>query len=178
MRLNTQMKSTFLKPAYDWFAMAYFLPSQKQHNLAFSSAAKPLVRAGLRVIPLESSSIPPELSALPPESSAITHEQPDLNLYVEWSQLPPALQLELENITLAVSKQKRVSPDLLKTTILALRAGRYMGRRVLAHLLNRNYDDLMKRTLAPLVESGQLQPAFPSSSNPKQAYMTKPHTID
>ena len=158
--------------------MVYFLPWQKQHNVAFSFEATPLTSAGLGGIPPESSSIPPELSALPPESSAITHEQPDLNLYVEWSQLPPALQSELENIALAVSKQKRVSPDLLKTTILALCAGRYLGRRVLAHLLNRNYDDLMKRTLAPLVESGQLQPAFPSSSNPKQAYTTKPNTID
>lgn len=47
-----------------------------------------------------------------------------------------------------------------------------LGRRVLAHVLNRNPDDLLKRTLNPLVDEGRLKTAFLSRSDPRQAYTT------
>ena len=98
-------------------------------------------------------------------------------LYLELSQLSDELRLELNAIAQAVCERKRVSPELLRTTILKLCQGRYLGRRVLAQLLNRNFDDLLKRTLSPLVEEDLLKTAFPSSSDPRQAYTSCSETV-
>jgi ATP-dependent DNA helicase RecG len=54
--------------------------------------------------------------------------------------------------------------------VLALCRGQYLGTRVLARLLSRDPDDLRKRTLNPMVKDGLLQPAFPASRDPRQAY--------
>jgi hypothetical protein len=43
---------------------------------------------------------------------------------------------------------------------------------VLAQLLGRNPDDLLKRTLNPMVLAGKLKTAFQSTSDPRQAYTT------
>lgn len=142
--------------------MVYFLPWQRGATL-FEGAA------GVGLAP-ESVPIPPELGVIPPQLATIPPELP--TLYLEWSQLDVEVQDELEELARPVSERKRVAPELLRTTILELCQGRYLGRRVLAHLLNRNPDDLLKRTLNPLVEAGQLKPAFPSSSDPRQAYTT------
>ena len=116
----------------------------------------------------------PELNALPPELSSIPPELP--TLFLEWSQLSDELKDELKIIAQDVSERTRVAPELLRPTILKLCQGRYLGRRVLAQLLSRNPDDLLKRTLNPLVEEGLLKTAFPSSSDPRQAYTTSRET--
>lgn len=105
--------------------------------------------------------MPQKLSAIPPELPT---------LYLEWSQLSDELQHELKTIAQAVCESKRVAPELLRTTILKLCQSRYLGRRVLTQLLSRNQDDLLKRTLNPLVNENLLKTAFPSSSDPRQAY--------
>ena len=70
-----------------------------------------------------------------------------------------------------VREKRRVSPEVMQQAVLNLCQGRFLGRRVLAHLLARNADDLLKRILNPMVQAKTLIPAFASTSNPKQAYM-------
>jgi hypothetical protein len=113
-------------------------------------------------------SIPPELQALPPELQILAPVSSCP--YMDWADLPPELQEALAALARPISQHPRVKPDLLQSVILLLCEGRYLGRRVLAHLLNRNTDDLLKRTLNPMVKAGQLQPAFASASDPRQAY--------
>ena len=149
--------------------MVYFLPWQDRQGVTlFESEDAPLSLSELGVKPPELSAIPPELSAIPPELSAIPPELP--TLFLEWSQLSDELKDELKIIAQVIRERKRVAPELMKATILSLCKGRYLGRRVLAQLLNRNPDDLLKRILNPLVEEGLLKTAFPSSSDPRQAY--------
>ena len=133
----------------------YFLPWQDRQgsSLFETEVAQPTAQGG----------VPPELSAIPPELPT---------LYLEWSQLSDELQHELKVIAQAVCVHPRVTSDVLRTTILKLCQGRYLSRRVLAQLLSRNQDDLLKRTLNPLVDANLLKAAFPSSSDPRQAYTT------
>ena len=148
--------------------MVYFLPWQNRQSMAMFESE------GGAPIPQEPGGKPPELSAKPPELSAKPQEP--ITLYLEWSQLGGALQCELKALAQPVSERKRVAPMLLQTTIVNLCQGRYLGRRVLAHLLKRNPDDLLKRMLNPLVEKGRLKMAFPSSSDPRQAYTSHNET--
>ena len=150
--------------------MIYFLPWQKQREDALFDLRMGVAGAGRSAaIPLELGSIPPELSSIPPELSSIPPELPPQ--YLEWNDLPLELQSELVELATSVRAKRRVSPEQLQRTILALCDGRYLGRRVLAYLLDRNPDDLHKRTLNPMVAAKVLTPAFASASNPKQAYM-------
>jgi len=148
--------------------MVYFLPWQGAHG------ASPFENdMGAPLLP-EQGKVPPELNTIPPELSAIPPERPAL--YLEWSQLGDELQNELMRLAQPVSARKRAAPGVLHATILTLCQGRYLGRRVLAQLLKRNPDDLLKRTLNPLVEQNRLKPAFPSGSDPRQAYTTVSET--
>ena len=136
--------------------MVYFLPWQKQREDALFDLRMGVSATG------RNTAIPPELSAIPPEL---------LPQYLDWKDLPPVLQTELVDLAAPISAKRRVSPEQLQQTILALCEGRYLGRRVLAHLLGRNQDDLLKRTLNPMVTARLLIPAFAAANNPKQAYM-------
>jgi ATP-dependent DNA helicase RecG len=150
--------------------MVYFLPWQKQREDALFDLRMGVAGiAGSGTIPPELGSIPPELYTIPPELGTIPPELPPQ--YLEWNDLPPELQSELLALAEPIRAKPRVPPELLKQTILALCDGRYLGRRVLAYLLERNADDLLKRTLTPMVTAKMLKPAFASSRNPKQAYM-------
>ncbi len=138
--------------------MVYFLPWQDRRFMTLFEGRG-------------ASSLSPELGVISPELGAIS---PELGpLYLEWPQLSNVLQQYLEEIAQPVSTRKRVAPELLRTTILALCNGQYLGRRVLAQLLNRHPDDLLKRFLNPLVDQQLLKSAFPSSSDPRQAYTTQ-----
>jgi ATP-dependent DNA helicase RecG len=148
--------------------MVYFLPWLDRQGVSIFESEVPPPSSLLASIPPELSIKPPELTAIPPELASIPPGFP--NLYLEWSQLSDELQRELKTIAQVVREHKRVSPELLRATILKLCQGRYLGRRVLAQVLKRNQDDLLKRTLNPLVAESQLKTAFPSSSDPRQAY--------
>lgn len=155
--------------------MVYFLPWQQPDAGAFFDRAAESGDAAMPLsIPPELGVIPPELRAIPPELGAIA---PELSgPYIDWADVPPALQATLTELAMPVSQHPRVKPDLLQDTVLRLCDGRYLGRRVLAHLLSRNPDDLLKRTLNPMVEAGQLRPAFASGSDPRQAYTASMRT--
>jgi ATP-dependent DNA helicase RecG len=144
--------------------MFYVLPWQDRQRVSVFDGASD----GSVPLPPELGSLPPELSSEPPQLDAIPPELPPL--YLDWSQLGEDLQRELRLSAQPVSGRERVASDILHATIITLCQGRYLGRRVLAQLLNRNPDDLLKRTLNPLVSEGRLKTAFPSSSDPRQAY--------
>ena len=148
--------------------MRYLLPWQEsQAKTLFSDEMTLSLTPELSTVTPVLGQIPPELSAIPPELGP---------LYLEWSQLSDALRQDLMRIAEPVCERKRVAPELLRQTILQLCSGRYLGRRILAQLLNRNPDDLLKRSLNPLVDKQLLKSAFHSSSDPRQAYTTRVRT--
>ena len=141
--------------------MVYFLPWQKQSAILLFDAGDQLREA-------DSPVISPELSAITPELSAITPELTGPHL--DWSALLPELQTMLVEMALPVSKRTRVPPSVLQETVLRLCGGRYLGLRVLAKVLQRDPDDLRKRTLIPMVKAGALKTAFTALNDPRQAY--------
>ena len=141
--------------------MVYFLPWQKQCAILLFDAGDQLREA-------DSPVISPELSAITPELSAITPELTGPHL--DWSALLPELQTMLVEMALPVSKRTRVPPSMLQETVLRLCGGRYLGLRVLAKVLQRDPDDLRKRTLIPMVKAGALKTAFTALNDPRQAY--------
>lgn len=147
--------------------MVYFLPGQRR---GAASAFQELGAAlgGLDESP-ELGAKPPELSRKPPELGELP---PELLIYQEWAAVPDVLQRELLALAGPVAMTKHAKAELMRGTVLALCSGRFLGLRVLAHLLGRNPDDLRKRTLTPLVQAGALQTAYPSPRDPRQAYST------
>ena len=141
--------------------MVYFLPWQKQCAILLFDAGDQLREADSPVISPELSAITPELSAITPELTAP---------HLDWSALLPELQTMLVEMALPVSKRTRVPPSVLQETVLRLCDGRYLGLRVLAKVLQRDPDDLRKRTLIPMVKAGALKTAFTALNDPRQAY--------
>lgn len=155
--------------------MVYRVPWQKQTSpILFDPGDQVAGPSGTFAIPPELSPIPPEIGAIPPELGAIPPEQvqkaSEVTVYLAWAEVPAELQTALSAIAQPVSQTRRAAPDVLASTVCSLCTGRYLGRIVLAHLLNRNPDDLLKRILNPMVESGVLKTAYPATSNPRQAY--------
>jgi hypothetical protein len=97
--------------------------------------------------------VPPELAAIPSELVAVSLE-------------------------LGVSGQGRVAPAVLRETILALCTNRLLGLRVLAQALRRDPDDLRKLTLTPMVKEGALRTAYPSMTDPRQAYTASTNSAE
>jgi len=118
-------------------------------------------------LPPELGSIPPELGSIPPE---LTPQTSEVATYLSWNDVPVQLQDQLSELARPVSQAPRVQPQTLRAVVQRLCSGRYLGRHVLAHLLERNADDLLKRTLTPMVEAGLLKPAYAASRDPRQAY--------
>ena len=145
-------------------------PEQTLMELRMASLLPAEVMRELAPMPPQLDPIPPQLSALPPE--LVGKPGDPASLYTDWAQLSVAEQQALMAAVQPIRGKKRVSPTLMEATVLDLCEGRYLGRRVLAFILNRNADDLLKRTLNPLVTAGKLKIAFPSSSDPRQAYTT------
>lgn len=150
--------------------MVYFLPWQKAREDALFDLRVEIAQAVKGAgKPPESMPIPPGLTGIPPELGV---KPPELMpQYVDWEDLPPELQSSLMEIATPARENKHLPREEMRRVVLKLCRGRYLGRRVLAHLLNRDSDDFRKRILNPLVQEKLLAPAFASSSNPKQAYM-------
>lgn len=141
----------------------YFLPWQDRRGVQLFGSDEAAPSHALAALPPEHGAIPPQPSAVPPELPV---------LYLDWSQLSAQAQQEMIDLARPVSQSARVSPALLRAAILDLCRNRFLGRRVLAQLLDRNADDLLKRSLNPLVDEGRLKTAFSSRSDPRQAYTT------
>ncbi len=113
---------------------------------------------------------PPELEAKPLKLETKPLEQPGSALYLHWADVPTALQAQLLAWAAPVREAGKVRQEITQATVVKLCTGRYLGRQVLAHLLNRHADDLWRRFLNPMVTQGQLKPAFPAPRDPRQAY--------
>lgn len=150
--------------------MVYFLPWQKAREDALFDLRVEIAQAVKSAgKPPESMPIPPGLTGIPP---GLGVKPPELMpQYVDWEDLPPELQDSLMEIATPARENKHLPREEMRLVVLKLCFGRYLGRRVLAHLLNRDSDDFRKRILNPLVQEKLLTPAFASSSNPKQAYI-------
>ena len=137
--------------------MVYVLPWQTHSPAAAFDESEPPELGGK----------PPELEGKPPE---LEGKPPELVLHLDWASLSPSEQKALAAIAAPVAEAAKVKRELLQKVILALCAQRYLGGRVLAHVLNRDPDDLRKRTLTPMVRAGLLRAAFAANSDPRQAY--------
>ncbi|KAA3653905.1 MAG: AAA family ATPase [Proteobacteria bacterium] len=155
--------------------MVYFLPWQDHAATLLFGKADQTGQASAEDVAQETVGLPPELGSLPPELGTLPPELQaalanDVTPHLEWNSMTPALQAELAEMARPVSERARVTPDVLRQTVLELCQGRYLGLRVLAQLLQRDPDDLRKRTLTPLVRAGVLKTAFPAMKDPRQAY--------
>ena len=175
--LANLVHKSFLASDGNGRGMVYFLPWKKQHEDALFDlrTGAPLGEKS-KDVPQELSLIPQELTTISPELGTIPPELPPQ--YLDWNDLPDSLKSELTNLASMVSAKPRVPPEQLQQTILALCKGRFLGRRVLARLLDRNADDLLKRTLNPMVAARILAPAFASTSDPRQAYIATEASTD
>lgn len=154
--------------------MVYYLPWQKQ-------AVVPLFEAGeVGVAPSTPASIPPQqpgltpgLTSLAPQLDGLTPGLPSPlpPLFVDWESIPADVLAELARLALPVSQGQRARKTVLRTTVLALCQGRFLGPRVLGRLLGKEPVNLRKQTLKAMVTEGLLQQAFVASSDPRQAYI-------
>lgn len=171
--LGQLVRDGFLESDGSGRGMVYFLPGRRRAPGAAFDALTPTVPHPAGLTP-QLSSKPPELGGKPPELGPKPPElggkPPELPVFATWEGVPADIQIRLTELARPVSEKRRVSADVLEATILGLCEGRYLGLRVLAHLLQRDPDDLRKRTLAPLVQRGALRQAFPSAKDPRQAY--------
>jgi len=155
----------------------YHLPGQGEAT-AFDLLAyqdRPIERPNPSPIPPELISIPQGLTSIPPE---LARQSPRIAAYLTWTEVPEDLQDLLMALAKPVSVVRRVNPQILRGVVLQLCTGRYLGRHVLAHLLRRNADDLLKRTLNPMVESGLLRQGRAAGSDPRQAYIASSTALD
>lgn len=171
--LGGLVREGYLVPEGVGRGMVYFLPWQPR-ILAGAFEHVDVATQGM-VIPPEPEPKPPELEAIPPELGVKPPESGvrtlEVAIYVSWTDVPPELQQELLAVAEPIQQSRRAQPADLQATVLALCAERYLGRNVLARLLNRHPDDLLRRTLNPMVASGSLLTAYAASRNPRQAYM-------
>lgn len=163
------VRDGLLEPDGTGRGMVYFLPWQKQREDALFDLRTGAGTFNNSAISPELGSIPLELKTISPELSSIPLELPPQ--YLDWNDVPQNIQAELLALAAPIRGKRRAPPELLQQTILNLCKRRYLGRRVLAHVLSRHPDDLLKRTLAPMVDAEMLTTAFASTRNPRQAYM-------
>ena len=163
-KLGALVRNGQLVPDGAGRGMVYYLPWQWRDRVAAEFEDLPLLA--------EASSKPPELAPKPPE---LGPKPPELEQWLDWAAVPVELQQLLE--TLAAPAGKYAKPAVLRSCILQLCQGRFLGLRVLAHVLQRSPDDLRKRTLKPLVAQGALLTAYQSLSDPRQAYSAASENI-
>jgi len=146
----------------------YCVPWQDRRALtAFDDAGAPSLTPELGAKTPELSVKTPELGTKTPELGAKT---PELNTFLEWQAIPEGLQIQLQAIANPIASRGKVDATVLRQAVVALCQGHYLGLRVLARALQRDSDDLRKRTLTPMVQEGVLRSAYPTTRNPRQAY--------
>ena len=78
-------------------------------------------------------------------------------------------------MALAVRSKGKVKPDVVRTTLLELCAGRFLTLNELATLVNRSPVDLRQRFIKPMVDEEKvLERRYPQQPNhEQQAYRTR-----
>ncbi len=151
--------------------MVYFLPWQSSSNVV--SFTGEYGRDAAEALSQEPDALTQELGPLTQEFGPLTQEL-GAPLWVEVTDVPPEQMLQLERLAYPASSRKRASPGLMREVVLRLCERHYLGVRVLAHLLRRDSNDLVRRTLTPLVAERALRRAFPRPNDPRQAYTVTP----
>jgi ATP-dependent DNA helicase RecG len=165
--LATLVRDGFLSAQGAGRGMVYFLPWQQSTTTLMFDSAESAIGADLTGKSPELRAKPPELSDKPPE---LDNKPPEQRAFIDWASIAVEVKNELFALAEPVSARPKAKAEVLRNTILALCTQRYLGVRVLAHVLQRDPDDLRKRTLTPMVKDGLLQAAYPASSDPRQAY--------
>lgn len=162
--LGALVRDELLVPDGAGRGMVYFLPWQRHGMGTLFDLLESNSADGK---PPEFSTKPPELAPKPPELLSTALE---VSVYLAWDDVPSALQDELRQLAAPIRLAKKAKSPELQTAVLLLCQGRYLGRHVLAQALGRNADDLLRRTLKPMVTGGQLKTARSASNDPRQAY--------
>ena len=155
--LGTLVREELLVPDGTGRGMVYFLPWQRHRLGTLFDLLEPT----------RADSEPPEQPLQPPDLRSRALE---VSAYLAWEEVPSALQEQLLQLAQPIRAAKKVKAPELQATILNLCKERFLGRHVLAHALGRNADDLLKRTLKPMVTDGLLKTAHGASNDPRQAY--------
>jgi len=172
-KLGALVRSGHLVPDGAGRGMVYYLPWQWAEravadfeDMGFPAETTPNSQ-GLHP---KSPELDPKSPELDPKSPELDPKSPELPLWLEWASVPSELRQTLETLAEPVTQRKHARTEILRGCVLMLCQERFLGLRVLAHLLQRNPDDLRKRTLKPLVAEGALRTAYPSLRDPRQAY--------
>lgn len=167
--LGSLVRDGLLTPDGAGRGTVYFLPWQRRLKATvFDIADEAVAPPELGSITPEFAGQSPELTALSPEP--VSERVPVVQPLLEWATLSPAIQAQLTELGRPVAGRGRVAPSTLRASILALCSGRHLGLRVLAHVLERDPDDLRKRTLTPMVKEGVLRTTYTNPRDPRQAY--------
>ena len=174
------VKDGLLEPDGVGRGMVYFVPWMARPSPT-GFAGDQLEASASDVSNPKQGSLTPELGRLTPELDRLTPEldrltpELDLPLVINESQLTPAEQATLRQTASPVSRRPRVRSEVMREVVVALCAGRFLGLRLLAALLNRkDFDSLRERVLNLLVQEGVLRRAFPRPNDPRQAYTSSP----
>jgi len=154
--------------------MVYFVPWHPADQIALFSGEQALVRPRMDGTKQaqESAGLTQELDSLTQELSPQAQEL-GLRVWSEVAELPGDLLLTLRALAEPVRSRERASPVVMRAALTAMCAGRYLGVRVLANLLDRrDQADLVRRVLTPMVEEGLLKRAYPRPNDPRQAYIS------
>ena len=170
--LGTLVREGLLQSNGSGRGMVYFLPWQHRAPDSFDLAGDGELPDTSAIKPPELGEKPPELGEKPPELG--TPAVADGAIYLDWDAIPPTLQRDLLELGRRVSSAGWVPSAVLRATLLALCDGRYLGLRVLARVLDRDPDDLRKRTLSVMVREGLLVAAYRTVKDPRQAYRAAP----
>jgi hypothetical protein len=166
-RLRALVQEGLLMPDGAGRGTVYFLPWQQPINESLFDALDP--SRGPVELAGEPRELPSQPQELPGEPQGFegTSEVPSFR---QWQDVPPLLQAELLQIAAPARLQVRLPLADLQNVIVQLCAGRYLGRYVIAHLLDRNADDLGQRILKSMVAANLLKQAYPAVTDPRQAY--------
>jgi len=122
--------------------------------------------------PPDSGLSPPDKGASPPGSAFPPAESRGPTESVTTGDPDKAILMQ---IALPVRSTPRSSPALVRTTILTLCEGRFIGLRELSTLLNRGMETLRDSYVSPMLREGLLDLRYPDKpSHRDQAYRTKP----
>lgn len=163
---RTLVQDRLLKPDGTGRGTVYFLPWQRPVEGVLFDV--PVVAADeVWVKPLELGVKQDELRV---KSTAQAAAALPGNSFQAWADVPTALQAELTAMAQPIRDKPRAKADELEKAVLLLCQGRYLGRDAIAEALGRNADNLMKRTIRPMLANGSLKLAFPAENDPRQMY--------
>lgn len=182
-RLRTLVQDGFLESDGTGRGTVYFLPWQRRTPGSLFDPVEPPT-----LPPEPMTDDPPELRVKIPELRVKTSElrvkpakprvKPpeqdsrilDIPSYQAWNEVPSELQVQLVALAQPIRSQARARAEDIQQAVWLLCQGRYLGRDAIAHALDRNADNLLKRTLKPMVALGLLKTAHAADNDPRQTY--------